>query len=513
MGFILVRRGAAALGSRGEGRLSGLVSRRRPASQHVAEGFTPTARATPQKFESYPTQSELSVDQLNSIFAAIDARRDDYLARLIEYLRRPSISAHGVGMAEVAEVLQAWLARLGMAPRLLPTPGWPVVYGRRADAPGAPTVLLYGHYDVQPPDPLDAWISPPFEPAIRNGRIYARGAGDNKGQHFAQLLAIETLIEQLGALPCNVVVVLEGEEEVGSPHLASFVREQRDLLACDLVITADGPVHESGQSCILFGVRGVLSFELRARGANRDLHSGNFGGVAPNPIWRLVHLLATMKDVDGRIMIDGFYDRVQPPTDLERAALAALPVDEERVRRDLDLAAFDTPHDRGYAERLALWPTLTINGMHGGYGGPGSKTVLPHEAFVKCDIRLVADQTVADTLEKVSAHVRRHAPDIELIFQGGMEPSKTPLDSPYAMPIRRSLAAVHGVEPLLIPAMGGSLPDYVFTRILGVPAFVVPYANHDEDNHAPNENIEVERFIAGIKTGAAILTDLGRQPV
>ncbi|HMP42378.1 MAG TPA: M20/M25/M40 family metallo-hydrolase [Roseiflexaceae bacterium] len=448
--------------------------------------------------------------QPEQLFAVVDARRTVFVSRLIEYLRQPSISAHGIGMAEVAAFLHSWLAQLGFAPRLLPTPGWPVVYGRRRDRPGAPTILFYGHYDVQPPDPLDAWVSPPFEPAIRNGRIYARGAGDNKGQHFAQLLAIETLLEQTATLPCNVVVLLEGEEEVGSPHLASFVREHRDLLACDLVVTADGPVHESGQSCILFGVRGVLSFELRARGANRDLHSGNFGNIAPNPIWQLVHLLATMKDAQGTILIDGFYDRVEPPTALERAALAALPVDEARILHELGLHAFDAPAGRSYAERLSLWPTLTINGLHGGYGGSGSKTVLPHEAVAKCDIRLVASQTVADTFARLAAHVGLHAPDVELIFQGGMEPSKTPLDSAYAAPLQRSLAAVHGREPLCIPAMGGSLPDYVFTQILGVPAFVVPYANHDEDNHAPNENIEVERFIAGIKTGMAIMQHLGR---
>jgi acetylornithine deacetylase/succinyl-diaminopimelate desuccinylase-like protein len=412
-------------------------------------------------------------------------------------------------MAEVADLLLAWLRDLGMEARLLPTRGWPLVLGRRSDVPGAPTVLLYGHYDVQPPDPLDAWVSPPFEPQVRNGRVYARGAGDNKGQHVAQLMALEALLACYGSLPCNVVVLLEGEEEVGSPHLAEAVETYREELACDLVITADGPLHESGLPCVMFGVRGVLSFELRVQGANRDLHSGNFGGVAPNPIWTLVQLLATMKRPDGTITIDGIYDRVQPPTEAERAALAALPLDLERVMGELGLARLDGPADRAYYERLALWPTFTINGLHGGYGGPGSKTVLPHQASAKCDMRLVADQTVAETFALVEAHVRRYAPDVEVIFQGGMDPSKTPLDSPYAAPIRAAIREAQQVEPLIVPALGGSLPDYVWTRILGVPSFVVPYANHDEDNHAPNENIEVERFFAGIKTGAAILAHLG----
>jgi acetylornithine deacetylase/succinyl-diaminopimelate desuccinylase-like protein len=451
----------------------------------------------------------VSQPDLNDLFAYVDERRQLFLDRLFDYLRRPSISAHGLGIAEVADQLVVTLSGLGMDVRLVPTPGWPVVLARRDGIPGAPTVLLYGHYDVQPPDPLDAWVSPPFEPAIRDGRIYARGVGDNKGQHFAQILALESLLACRGKLPCNVIVLLEGEEEVGSPHIAAFAREHRDLLGADLVITADGPVHESGRSCILFGVRGIVSFELRARGANRDLHSGNFGGVAPNPLWTLVHLLATMKNDRGEITIDGFYDNVLPPTDLELQALAELPVDLEHVKMELGLGMLDAPAERPFYERLARWPTFTINGLHGGYGGPGSQTVLPHAAFAKCDIRLVEAQGVEEVFAKVEAHVRRHAPGVEVVRQGGMEPSKTPLDSPYAAPIRAGIAAAQGAAPLLIPAMGGSLPDYVWTKVLGVPAFVTPYANADEANHAPNENLEVERFFMGIKTGAAILAHLG----
>jgi acetylornithine deacetylase/succinyl-diaminopimelate desuccinylase-like protein len=447
---------------------------------------------------------------LSDVFAYIDAHRQEFIDRLIDYVRRPSISAHGVGMIEVAEYIAAVMGRLGLGAQLMPTDGWPMVLGQRAGQPDTPTVLLYGHYDVQPPDPLDAWISPPFEPTIRDGRLYARGVGDNKGQHFAQILAIESLLACRGQLPCNVKILLEGEEEIGSPRIADFVREHRDLLRADLVITADGPVHESGRSCILFGVRGIVSFELRARGANRDLHSGNWGGVTPNPLWALVHLLATMKNSRGEITIDGFYENIAPPTDLERAALARLPIDIDAIRRDLDLEQFDEPHERGFAERLALWPTLTINGLHGGYAGRGSKTVLPHEALAKCDIRLVANQTAEEIFAKVEAHVRHHARGVELIRQGSMDPSKTQLDSPFAEPIRQGMIAAQGQEPLLVPAMGGSLPDYVWTKLLGVPAFVVPYANPDEANHAPNENLEIERFITGIKTGAAILAYLGR---
>jgi acetylornithine deacetylase/succinyl-diaminopimelate desuccinylase-like protein len=287
------------------------------------------------------------------------------------------------------------------------------------------------------------------------------------------------------------------------------VREHAGELQADLVITSDGPVHEDGQSVIVCGVRGILSFELRAAGANRDLHSGNWGGIAPNPLWTLVHLLASMKDEHGRVTIEGFYDNVQPPSELEREALAKLPIDVEEVKQSLGLYQLDQPLDRGFYERLSCWPTFTINGLHGGYGGPGSKTVLPHEAFAKCDIRLVEAQTVDEIFAKVEAHVQRVAPDVKVIRQGSMEPSKTPLDSPYTEPIRRAIMAAQQREPLLVPALGGSLPDYVFTKTLGIPAFTVPYANADEANHAPNENLEVERFFMGIKTGAAMLTYLG----
>jgi acetylornithine deacetylase/succinyl-diaminopimelate desuccinylase-like protein len=456
-----------------------------------------------------PDRNAGTAPDLADVFAYVDAHRQEFLDRLIDYVRRPSISAHGLGIAEVAEYITDVLNRLGLGARVVPTAGWPMVLGQRADAPGAPTVLLYGHYDVQPPDPLEEWVSPPFEPTVRDGRLYARGVGDNKGQHFAQILAIESLLACRGRLPCNVKVLLEGEEEIGSPQMPAFVRDHRDQVTADLVVTSDGPVDESGRSRLLFGVRGVLSFELRARGANRDLHSGNWGGVAPNPIWTLVHLLGTMKNDRGEVTIDGFYDDVLPLTDLERAALAKLPVDTDEVKRSLDLVEFDQPADRGFFERLSAWPTFTINGLHGGYGGPGSKTVLPHEAFAKCDIRLVEAQTADEIFARVADHVRRHAPGVELIRQGSMEPSKTPLDSPYAAPLAAAIAAAQGEEPLLVPALGGSLPDYVFTKVLGIPAFGVPYANPDEANHAPNENLEVERFYRGIKTGAAMLAYLG----
>jgi len=450
------------------------------------------------------------VNTLDHVYAYIETHREDALARLFDYLRRPSISAHGEGIAEVAEYIAGVLGGLGLSAEICPTEGWPMVFAASEQIPSRPTVLLYGHYDVQPPDPIDAWVSPPFEPTLRNGRIYARGVGDNKGQHFAQLLAIEALLACQDELPCNVKVLLEGEEEVGSPHLAPFVSENKARLAADLVITSDGPVHESGRACIMFGVRGVAGFELRAHGARSDLHSGNWGGVAPQPTWQLIHLLSTMRDAEGQITIDGFYDDIEPIGPLEREALRRIDVSHATMKKSLGVDQLDAPADRGVAERLCEWPTLTINGFRAGYAGPGMKTVLPCVASVKCDMRLVERQTVDRVLERVEAHVRRHAPDVEFIRYGGMDPSRTPMESPYTEPLRAAVHHAQSEEPLLIPALGGSLPDYVFTKILGVPAFTVPYANPDEANHAPNENLEIERFFAGIRTGAAMLWHLGQ---
>ncbi|MER9793637.1 M20/M25/M40 family metallo-hydrolase [Mesorhizobium sp. M0213] len=451
------------------------------------------------------TSSEI----LDAVFEHIDNNRTNFLERLMDYLRHPSISAENIGIHEVGALLVEMLTDIGLNASLMPTSGHPMVVARWEKAPGKPTILLYGHYDVQPPDPIDKWLSPPFEPTIRDGRLFARGAGDNKGQHFAQILAIESHLKRHGTLPCNVILLLEGEEEIGSPHIADFARANKEILRADLVVTADGPRHASGAPLIKFGSRGEVTFELRCSHASRDLHSGNFGGVVPNPIWTLVHLLGTMRNADGEITIDGFHDDIEPPSKEDLAAVERLPLDTGALMRNLNLARLDAPKERPFYERLCFRPTLTINGFHGGYGGSGSKTVLPSEGIVKCDIRLVEAQDPQDILRKVAAHVEKHAPDVEFVAQGSMFPSKTPIASSFTAPLRRAFVAAQGEEPLLVPAGFGSLPCYAFTKILGIPAFQTPYANPDEANHAPNENLELSCFYSGIRTGAALLYELG----
>jgi acetylornithine deacetylase/succinyl-diaminopimelate desuccinylase-like protein len=416
-------------------------------------------------------------------------RADDLAETLVDelvaYLRQPSVSVTNEGITEMGELAVAEMRRAGLDAAVLPTPGHPAVVGRIDGPPGTPRVLIYGHYDVQPPGPLDEWTSPPFEPTIRDGRIYARGAGDNKGQHLAHLMALRLLTDEgRRRPPCSVTVLLDGEEEVGSPNLAALVDRHRDLLGCDLAVWSDGPVHESGRWCVLFGVRGIVKFDLVATDAATALHSGNWGGVAPNPLWTLVHLLATMKDATGRITIDGFHDDVRSLSDAERAALERLPVDPEAVRAELGLRRFDAPADRPYLERATAWPTLTVNGID---GGDRRRTMIPARAVAGCDVRLVPDQDPDRVVELIRSHVRTHAPEVEMANVQTMWPSRTPVDGPFTEPVVRAMTAVQGEPPLLVPALGGSLPDYVFTRILGVPSLGLPFANADEANHAPDE--------------------------
>lgn len=449
-------------------------------------------------------------ERLDEVFAHIETHSDAFVSRLMEYASHPSISAQGVGIAEVAEILRQKFSSMGFSTEIVPTKGNPVVLARWIRKPESPTILFYGHYDVQPPEPLEAWLTPPFEPTIRDGRIYARGIGDNKGQHFAQMLAIESHLQVHGELPCNVMFMIDGEEEVGSPNLPDFVSENRDRLKADLVITSDGSIHPSGLPIVLFGVRGLLNFELHVRGARRDVHSGNFGGVVPNPAWTLVHLLSTMKGADGEITIEGLHASVEPPTQEELDAIRKLPVDIGGLYEELGITALDLPVERGYFERLMFHPTLTINGIHSGYGGPGMKTIIPNSAFVKCDMRLVGSQDPKTVFDLIVRHVAKHAPEVEVVRLNSMEPSKTPITSRHTKSILAAIERAQGDAPFIYPVIGGSLPDYVFTRILNLPAFLIPYANADQANHAPNENIRIDCFIKGVRTGASLLAYLSR---
>jgi acetylornithine deacetylase/succinyl-diaminopimelate desuccinylase-like protein len=450
---------------------------------------------------------------MDDVRAHVEANRETFLRTLLDYVSQPSVSATGEGVAEAAERAAELMRAAGMTAEALPTPGSPVVIGHaEGRSATAPHVLIYGHYDVQPPGPLEEWHSPPFEPQVRDGRVYGRGTGDNKGQHLAHLLALRTLAATRSGPPCPVTVILDGEEEMGSPNLPWVAERYRDRLAADVVLWSDGPVHESGRACVSLGVRGICTFELRARGASYPLHSGNWGGVAPNAAWRLVELLSTMRSPDGRVLVEGFHDDVREFTAAEREILDRLPVDVDEVLASIGASGLDAPADRGFYERLAAFPTLTINSLSCLDAGE-HRTVIPNVAVAYCDVRMVDDMRSDRVYDVLRRHVERVAPDVEFVPGRSMEPSRTPLDTPYLDPILRGAAEGLGEEPLIVPALGGSLPLYVFTGLLGLPCYGVPLANVDEANHAPNENLELRRFYSGIVASAAILTRLSELEV
>lgn len=452
-----------------------------------------------------------AMDHLTAISAYVDEHADSMLEQLKTLVRQRSISAQNDGVRECAELLAEMMRADGIETQILPTAGHPVIVGKGEEVPGVPTVLVYGHYDVQPVDPLEAWHSPPFEPTIRDGRLWGRGTGDNKGQLLAQLLAYRAWKQVAGAPPLNITFIFEGEEESMSPHLAQFCREHRELLAADVVYTSDGPVHESGRYLISLGVRGVLTVELEARGAKRDFHSGHGGNLLPNPAWEMVHLLSTMRAPDGRILIDGFYDDVRPVEPPERAVIDELPLDLPDYLAGNEISELIAHPAENFFERFMFHPTLNIAGFTSGYGGQGTKTIIPSKAVVKIDMRLVVDQSADDIWEKFQRHVRQHAPNVIARRLGSMEPSRTPVAEPYVQVVAKAVERATGEKPYVSPSSGGSLPDYAFTRDLGLPLVKVPYANVDEANHAPNENLELSRYYQGIKISAHVYEALARR--
>jgi acetylornithine deacetylase/succinyl-diaminopimelate desuccinylase-like protein len=440
----------------------------------------------------------------------VDARHDELIEEWADWIRQPSISSDGTGFPAATAYAADLVRRCGLAPEVIETGGHPLVLGTADGPPDVPHVLVYGHYDVQPPGPLTLWRTPPFEPDIRNGRMHGRGAGDNKGQHLAQLLALRALRETAGAMPCRITFLLDGEEEIGSPNLAAAIGRRFPAGAPgrpDLGVWSDGPVHESGRATVVLGVRGLVAFQLRAVGANSPLHSGNWGGIAPNPAWRLIHLLASMRAPDGTLLVDGVSTSATGLSPAERAALDAIPVSTADVFRQIGVDAMEPPAHLGYYERLSR-PTFTINSLTCEDAGE-HRTIIPNVAVAKCDMRLVGGQRSQDVIAAIRRHVAAHDPAVQVTIGATLEPQRTPLETPYTDAVLRGVRAGFGEEPLLTPALGGSLPIAEFAGALNIPCYGVPLANADERNHAPDENMEVGRFLRGISGAAGVLLALG----
>lgn len=427
-------------------------------------------------------------------------------AALCDFIGVASISARGEALREGAEAVQQLCQRCGLLTRLLLGPGAPVVHAWRAAPAGAPTVLFYGHYDVQPPEPLDAWHSDPFRGEIRDGAVYGRGAGDNKGQLLAHLFAVRALLEAR-QLAVGVEFLIEGEEEIGSPHLGAIVEAHRHELRADLAITADAPVHEDGSPVVILGVRGLLYLEIEARGAATDVHSGNRGGVAPTPAWDLVQALAGLRSADGVVTVPGFHDAIRPPTATEQRMVAALPPLRAALHEQLQVERLATNGDPWTA--LMFEPTLNICGLTSGYQGAGAKTVIPARATAKVDVRLVADQDPDAIFAALAEQLLRRNPGLTVRKLAAVPPSATAPDAPYVQTVISAVREATGQAPLIRPRLGGTTPDYVFTKILQLPSVLVPYGPPDMNHHAPNERMTLAALHRGIRCTAAILRAVG----
>lgn len=437
---------------------------------------------------------------------------------LFTYLRFPSIStdpAHKQDMHDCAQWLSQRMEQAGLSSRVHPTGGHPVVVGKNPHREGRPTVLIYGHYDVQPPDPLELWTSPPFEPRLENGILYARGAADNKGQNFAHLMGVEATIREHGELPVNVTFLVEGEEEIGSPHLIPFLQQHSEELACDVVAISDTGMEGPGIPTFTYGLRGIACLEVTLQGPSRDLHSGIFGGAVANPLTELCRMLALMHDANHHIRIDGFYDDVRPLEDWERKAWNAIDPSGSAILRHSGSPALCG--EAGYTPLEHVWgrPTAEINGMGGGYQGEGFKTVLPSTAKAKVSFRLVPDQDPGDIREKVEAFFKKHAPGtVTLSFKSehGGKPYRVDPHSGFGKAAQKALSDTFGgKEPVLIRE-GGSIPIVAdFKDILGVDTLLLGLALPDAQVHSPDENFPVENFEAGISLNRNLLRQIADQ--
>ncbi len=454
---------------------------------------------------------------MDKIVDFINVNRDRYIDEMKRYLAIPSISAlpeHKDDVRSCAEWTAGEMRRIGLNNvRLEETPGHPVVYGEWLGAPGAPTILFYGHYDVQPVDPVNLWTSPPFEPTIRDGEIYARGSADDKGQVFMHFKAVEAHIKQGGGLPVNMKFLIEGEEEVGSANLDDFIRAHKDLLKANVVVISDSPMFDRGIPSICYGLRGLAYFQVDLRGSKSDLHSGSFGGAVANPAMVLAQVLSQMKDKGGRVKIDGFYDDVLPLREEERAEFSKLPFKEKKYRQDL--GAPKLFGESGYTTLERVWarPTFEVNGLLSGFTGEGAKTVLPAVAMAKVSMRLVPNQDPRKIGDLFEAYVRKVTPktvELKLTRMHGGKPWMTAFDNPFVQAAGRAIELGFGQRPVF-NREGGSIPVVsTFQEELGLPCVLFGVGLPDENAHAPDEKLDLGNFHNGVIASAYLYREIGQ---
>jgi acetylornithine deacetylase/succinyl-diaminopimelate desuccinylase-like protein len=454
---------------------------------------------------------------MDKIIDFINVNRERYLDELKALLAIPSISAlpdHAADVRRCAEWCASEMGRIGLQNvRLVETPGNPVVYGDWTGAPGAPTILFYGHYDVQPVDPLDLWESPPFEATIRDGEIYARGSADDKGQVFMHLKAVEAHLKENGRLPVNMKVILEGEEEVGSVNLDDFIRSHKAELDADVVVISDSPMFARGVPSICYGLRGLVYFQIDLRGSSTDLHSGSFGGAVANPGLVIAQMLAQMKDRGGRVKIPSFYDDVLPLKEAERQAWASLPFNEKKYKKDFGIPK--VYGETGYSTLERTWarPTFEVNGLLSGFTGEGAKTVLPAVAMAKVSMRLVPNQDpdkIATLFEAYVADVAPATVEVKVTRMHGGKPWMTSYDNPFVQAAGRAIERGFGQKPVFTRE-GGSIPVVsTFQEELGLPSVLFGVGLPDENAHAPNEKLDLANFHNGIIASAILYDEIAR---
>jgi acetylornithine deacetylase/succinyl-diaminopimelate desuccinylase-like protein len=455
---------------------------------------------------------------MSEIDAYLDQHRDRFENELCELLRIPSVSAdprHKADIQRAAEWVAGQFRDLAFATQLIPTEGHPLVVAESAPRPGKPVVLVYGHYDVQPPDPLDEWITPPFEPTRRDGNLYARGATDDKGQMFTHIKSAQAWLETQGELPIQVKYLIEGEEEVGSEGLTTFLAGPTgaERLACDVVVISDTSQFRRDQPAITYGLRGIAYFELVVRGPKQDLHSGVFGGAVTNPANALARILAALIDTSGRIQVPGFYDDIVPLTDREREQFAALPFDEQAFRRQIGVSQVSGEEGYSTLERRWVRPTFDINGLTSGYQGEGAKTVLPGRASAKFSFRLVPDQNpdkIATSLREMLEQICPPGVTWELFEMHHAPGVLMPLDSPFMDAAARAIEQGFGRPPVFIRE-GGSIPIVnAFADRLGVDTLLLGWGLDDDNTHSPNEKLSLADFHRGIRSSTRLWHELSQ---
>ncbi|NHJ31233.1 MAG: M20 family dipeptidase [Asgard group archaeon] len=459
-------------------------------------------------------------------FKELQKQKKNYLEDLFDFLRIPSITRDADEVKKAAKWLKNRLDQTADYVELIETKGNPVVIAEwepqiRTDSESRkPVLLFYGHYDVQPPEPLEEWISPPFEPEIRDGRIFARGVGDNKGQLFANLCGIEWLRKKK-QLKSKVKFIFDGEEELGSINLEEALETKKEFFQdVDIVIVSDGPADPTWKPTLEFGARGIQTVQIHLKSAKGDVHSGNFGGIQPNPVWDIFTILQTMRDAKGKCLIDGFYDDVFTPTEAALKAAEDLKRDPETYKEQLGITYFGGELDLPLTHRLMFRPTFNIRGFRAGEVLENAKTMIPKEVIVEIDVRLVPNQTPERMVGLIKAHFNklkqsseRFAAIIErcsLRFGASFYPMFTPIELPWTEILAKAIEEGFEENPLLIPLAGGSLPLYSLYKITNKkPMYVIPYAQPDEDNHAPNENMMVDWFMKGVRTAIILVEKIG----